>query len=285
MQEYREGYARTLRDLGYATTSATHLEAEKFKQVVAAESEEQALARASLDWTSRAAVMQYLLVDRDLLAVCGLWESYLRGHDFGRLDKRCVQDRKGVSLFPRLLGKDFIITPGLPYQVAPNGTKTKQEQRAGVVHLEAKAAGEEDLCFLRRLQRLQLDCARAGISDSEFLLRPEREDHRDFKDKAMDSAGLNKRYQKLMEKHELRAGETLHGIRRGTMQHARDTGSTPAEVGARALQVTPAVTLQYLDTSRETNGSQRDKSARKRLHSDMEASADGAGSTSQQARS
>jgi len=119
------------------------------------------------------------------------------------------------------------------------------------------------MCFLRRLQRFQRECRRGGISDSDFLLRPATADHMDFKNQAMESSAFNKRYQKLLEKQELLEGETLHGIRRGTMQHTRDTGSTQAEVGARALQVTPAVTQMYLDTSRETYGPQRARGVRR----------------------
>ena len=58
---------------GYATTSATHLSVEKLEQVVAATSEQQAQARATLNWESRAAVVEYLLLERDVLGICALW--------------------------------------------------------------------------------------------------------------------------------------------------------------------------------------------------------------------
>lgn len=259
--DYKEGYARYLTALGYATTSATHFRVEKLEQLVALVSAAQGTARDALDWADKAATVKYLLLERDMLGICGPWECYLRGHDMGRLTKLCVQDRHGWSLFPQLVEEHYTISPGQPYQLAPNGTKTTQRQRAGVVRLEARPAGQEELCFLRRLQRFQQECKRGSISESDFLLRPEAADHQDFKPEAMTSCALNKRFQSLLRKHGLYEGETLHGIRRGTMQHAVNTGSTPAEVGARALQVTPSVTQMYLDTSRETYGPQRQSGA------------------------
>lgn len=261
--DYKEGYARHLTALGYATTSATHLKAGKLEQLVAAVSATQAQARATLDWDNKKEVVKFLVLERDLLGICGLWECYLRGHDMGRLTKLCVQDRDGWSLFPQLLDDATIIRPGFPYQLAPNGTKTTQRKRAGVIHLEARPEGQAHLCFLRRLQQFQWDCQRGKIAESDYLLRPKAEHHCDFKLGPMESSAMNKRYQALLQEHGLFAGETLHGIRRGTMQHAVATGSTPAEVGARALQVTPAVTQMYLDTSRETYGPQRQAGARR----------------------
>lgn len=254
VRDYKEGYARWATSVGYATTSAQHLTKEKLVALVGETTKKQAAMRATLDWGNRTAVVQHLETDRDLVAVCGAWECCLRGHDIGLLMKQSVQDRQGHSLFPWLTQRSSVIQAGLQYQIATCGTKTVQRRRAGVVALEAKAEEEAELCFLRRLQQFMRDCQDAGLEDSCYLIRPEWPNHRGFKGAGMTSGVLNKRFQRLLMQAGLYEGETLHGIRRGTMQDAVGQGKSVAEVGAHALQKTMAVTEMYLDTSRETYG-------------------------------
>ena len=125
-----------------------------------------------------------------------------------------------------------------------------------MILLETETEEKKKLSFLRRLQLHVSNCFVTGISVSNYLLRAETSNHLDLKNEGLDSGAMNKRLQLLLKKYQLFEGETLHGIRRGSMQHAVATGQSVEEVGARALQKTRAVTVDYLDTSRETNGPQ-----------------------------
>lgn len=267
MQEFKEGYSRLLRNLGYAVTSAKHLDATKYDQAIVQTDAMQLKRRATLDWSNRTDAMQFLLVERDLLQLCGAWTTGLRGHDLGRLHFNCIQHITGISLITDLFNPDYVLSPGMPYQVAPDGTKTNQSTRAGVINGELLCVKEDSkaqLCFLRRLRRYLHDCHTAGVSTSCFIFRPLSSHGRDFEDKPADSSSLNKRYQHLLSSVSLHDGETLHGVRRGTLLADHRNGVSLADIGARALQVTPAVTRQYLDTSRETYGPVRQRGGRHR---------------------
>lgn len=131
-----------------------------------------------------------------------------------------------------------------------------------MIRLKVLSAARAEFCFLRRLHQFQLDCQRIGESLEPYLLRPESYDRRSFKAEPMSSSTLNKRFQKHLKDLNMFAGESLHGIRRSAMQHHHTQGSSLEELGRHALQVTPAVTAAYLDTSRETGGPVRQKRRR-----------------------
>ena len=265
VREYKAGYSQLLTQLGYATTSATHLTAEKFEVLVnSLRGKVVALRSAFMARKKGKQQQQYLVAVRDIAFICGAWHSALRGSNVGRLQKDDVQDEFGNSLFPRLATPTFEIVPGMQYQLAPAGTKTVHSRRAGVIRLAAEGAGREHFCFLRWMQQLERDYNVGGVSESEYMLRPEARNHVGFKDAAMDSSALNSRFKTLLEEVGEYSGETLHGIRRGTMQADFAAGKSVEEIGERALQVTPAVTKLYLDTSRETQGPVQMKGARKR---------------------
>jgi len=262
ISKYKEGYARRLWDLGYAATSAVHCKESKLVAVLERLDGEIAALRGGLDWANAEACVRLLLLERDATAICGLWDSYMRGVSMGRLRVQDVQDSEGHSLYPRLVTVEGIVVPGFRYQLALNGSKTIRRARAGVVELQVRPPGEESLCFLRRLQRYSLDMGLAHMSPSIFLFRPTTADHMGFKDAAASSGALNQRFKQHLQRCGLYAGETLHGVRRGTMQAAHQAGASVDTVGATALQVTSAVTRMYLDTSRETGGPQRRRRSR-----------------------
>ncbi len=252
VRDYKEGYARLMRDIGFATTSAVHMKEEKLVKLILLEDSLLQEAGRDLDWSNKNAAVKYLLVERDLLMLCGLWQCCSRGKEMGVLEKERVQDRNGHSLFPHLVAME--VSAGLPYQIAPKGTKKVQRNRAGVILLEAESEEKKALCLLRRMQQHTRSCMAAGVVESKYILRAETRDHSNLKLEGLSSSIMNKRMQSLLQKHSLFEGETLHGIRRGSMQQAAAEGKTVEEIGAKALQKTREVTVAYLDTSRETNG-------------------------------
>lgn len=124
--------------------------------------------------------------------------------------------------------------------------------------MEVLSVDEASRCFLRLLHGYVHDMQRAGFSLEPFLLRPSIESRAGFKPSALSSSSLNKSFQERLAEHGLGEGETLHGVRRGTMQHQRAQGASVEEVGRRALHAAPFATTElYLDTSRETGGAER----------------------------
>ena len=255
VKDYKEGYARLMREGGFATTSAVHMKEEKLVKLILLEEEILEEMKKKLDWYERKSVIKYLLLERDLLMLCGLWQCCCRGKEMGVLEKERVQDRDGHSLFPQIIVME--ITAGFPYQIAPKGTKMVQRNRAGVIWLTAEKEERKALCLLRRLQQHFRSCLAAGVSESKFIVRAETSNHYDLKAEGLSSGAMNKRMQFLLKKHNLFEGETLHGIRRGSIQQAVADGKGIDEVGAHALQKTREVTRLYLDTSRETNCPER----------------------------
>lgn len=134
-----------------------------------------------------------------------------------------------------------------------------------MVRLEVLPEAEGALCLLRRLHRFAYLCSQSGISLHPSLLRPQKENGEGFKDCSLSSSDLNKRFQKLLQAHGLWEGETLHGLRRGSLQHDAAGGSSLEAVGRHALHAPPYRTTElYLDTSREVGGGRRAHNCRKR---------------------
>ena len=68
-----------------------------------------------------------------------------------------------------------------------------------------------------------------------------------------------------MQVHGLFEGETLHGVRRGSLQHDAALGASLEAIGRHALHAPPYTTTeQYVDTSREVGGGIRLHNLKKR---------------------
>jgi hypothetical protein len=127
-----------------------------------------------------------------------------------------------------------------------------------VVPFEVLPTEQAAMCFLQRLHRFAFFASKVGLALEPFLLRPVNTNGIGFKDTCMSSSSLNKRFQKLLSEVGLWEGETLHGVRRGSMQHDAAGGATIEQIGRRALHAPPfSTTALYLDTSRETGGAER----------------------------
>ena len=95
----------------------------------------------------------------------------------------------------------------------------------------------------------------AGIAVTGYLLRPLTCRLDTFKDSPLSTTALNKRLQHHLTRLGLFEGESSHGLRRGTVIHAyQEQGLSAYDVGMRLQHAQPGgpQTLQYLDTSRET---------------------------------
>jgi hypothetical protein len=64
------------------------------------------------------------------------------------------------------------------------------------------------------------------------------------------STALASRFKALLARYCLDEGETVHGIRRGTMQHAYASGVPVLEIMQQACIVTPGICSRYLDVGR-----------------------------------
>lgn len=107
--------------------------------------------------------------------------------------------------------------------------------------------------------RLQL-CTGAGVCTTGFLLRPATDDRSGFKEAPLSTSALTKRLQHHLDRLGMFAGESSHGVRRGTVIHDhQQLGQSAAAAGRRLLHNMPGgpQTLVYLDTSRETQRSTR----------------------------
>ena len=71
--------------------------------------------------------------------------------------------------------------------------------------------------------------------------------------------------QRLLQVHGLFEGETLHGVRRGSLQRDAALGPSMEAIGRHALHAPPYTTTeQYVDTSREVGGGTRLHNQKKR---------------------
>lgn len=101
-----------------------------------------------------AAATPVMLLLRDSVDTSLAWESAVRGGNASSLAADELQDRRGNPLLPELRQAEFPFQAGYQWQLAPNGTKTQQERRAGYLPLEVKAPALRHLDPLRLIHKL-----------------------------------------------------------------------------------------------------------------------------------
>ena len=128
MAAFKTAYARQLWHLGYAECSAVSLPGSKYTQLL------QHLDREAESAWSKGEVLPSLLLQRDQLGICFAWTGGTRTNNAGKLQLMEVQDMRGHSLATQLQqSSQFPFEPGYKWQWAPNGTKPRQQRRAGVL--------------------------------------------------------------------------------------------------------------------------------------------------------
>jgi hypothetical protein len=136
VSEFLAGYSKKLWRLGYAVTSAKHLEFSKYDTLMQQLYEE--LESMLQNWDPKQP-KDYMPVLRQLRNMCLFahqWESSMRGDNSRRFSPDELQDLHGQPLAGSLLQPSFPFSAGFKYQLAPNGTKPRQQRRAGSLPMQ-----------------------------------------------------------------------------------------------------------------------------------------------------
>jgi hypothetical protein len=159
---FKATYTKQMWELGYAERSAKSLSFGSFDQLTRRLSEEGSSLLGRLASTSQllvserfSAAQPALLLQRDLTLMCLQWQSAVRGHNSCILKGEDLQDRRGSPLLPLLLqSPGFPFQPGFKWQFAPNGTKPRQQRRAGCLEMEVLPAADKHRDPLRHVHKL-----------------------------------------------------------------------------------------------------------------------------------
>ena len=109
----------------------------------------------------------------------------------------------------------------------------------------------DELCSMAWLQRVLTLSLELGQPITNFLSRPLGKDKKSFRERGLTSAAVAR----MTLQHFTAAGilgkHTVHGSRRGSMQHAVHVlGQSAEQAGAAAQIRTPAIIQRYLDPFR-----------------------------------
>lgn len=96
--QFLAGYAQHLRSLGYAETSATHLEFSKYGQLMRQLHAATVSCCQTMTATDPVSYMPLLRRLRDLTVLSHMWESAVRSDNARRLAPQELQDRHGQPL-------------------------------------------------------------------------------------------------------------------------------------------------------------------------------------------
>ena len=164
---FKRAYEQQMWALGYGECSAVSLTFEKYSQVLRQLDAEAAALRLFLAADRPTKQVALLLLQRDQLALSLQWSSAMRGMNIGRLTLSDVQDPRGQSLEPGLRQAAFPYAAGYQWQLAPNGTKPRQQRRAGVLPMTVLPGSEAYRDPLRLLhQFVQVGPAHRGPADA-----------------------------------------------------------------------------------------------------------------------
>jgi integrase len=136
----------------------------------------------------------------DLTATLYLSEAWVRGKEYGSLEKRQVNETEA--------------------KVLSGWSKTVQAEPSGRIDLGCEKR-QMQVSFLEATAMLLKETEAIGqpIGDG-FLFRPLTRDRKGFRQEAMAAGALHLRIQKALKRAGLCGGETLHSFRRSAAQHA-----------------------------------------------------------------
>ena len=137
----------------------------------------------------------------------------------------------------------MLLQPDAKLALMPDSTKTGAKD--GAMHVDLTDASYSAVPWLRR------DIAayeEAGQPITNWITRPLTRDKRSFQEMVLSSSVIAERRRLHWKAAGSDDGQTVHGSRRGSMQHdAYVLGKTLEEIAESAQIRTPAIVRRYLD--------------------------------------
>lgn len=128
----------------------------------------------------------------------------------------------------------------------PDHTKTGAKDGPMYVDITCDA-----FCVASRLQELLAAHEAAAHPITNWITRVQARNKQGFEEKGMSSAEIANRVKQHMKAAGIYANHTVHGSRRGSMQHDVYVLGKSAEEAGRAAQIrTPEIVQRYLDPHR-----------------------------------
>jgi hypothetical protein len=193
VRSFKEGYRKMLHELGVREKKAVVFKEGKIEDLVCFLRNEIGNSGEGIERCGKI---------QDLTTVPYLWETWVRGKECGRLEKRQVHEKEGI--------------------VAAGWSKTVQCEPSSTIGL-AKEEGRLAMTFLEACALLIKECEAIGqpVGDG-FLFRPMTRNWKSFRSEAITAGALRSGIQSALNRARIFEGETLHSFRRTTAQHAVD---------------------------------------------------------------
>jgi integrase len=230
---------------GARKRSAVPLGAEKVRQVVIAVRGRLGARGAPGEGNAT----ERLLLLRDVTFMSLLWNARRRGADVVRLNWEDVYVRWGAQQY--VWGEWYEMrdpsetrdTEGMVF-IIPRETKTEHAKRPNTISIARNC--DRNLCCISWMILLYqlLGEVASGLCDGPMFRVVRGVWGR------MSVQGMNNRLRKLLETYSRYEGETLHGIRRRSMQAAALVGESREQIMQSAGIITPDIVMRYLDVGR-----------------------------------
>ena len=175
------------------------------------------------------------LILRDACAFAYLWETGQRGKEGCRLRTAdfCYDDKLCSSLWGDIVAGAIPADRRVLVECSA-GTKTRQTRHPGALELAPGLAGHPG-CSMREVLPAYVRAVQASGQELAQWLFPPCNASRDGleTEHAISSGALNRRFQMHLQQIGRWHGESLHGIRRGSTQHAYAAGDQDIQTLAR----------------------------------------------------
>eukprot|EP00884_Botryococcus_braunii_P016079 jgi/Botrbrau1/3154/Bobra.0070s0120.1 len=232
--EWATGYTRWLAHLGYNQQSAHPWSLEDLQTVLAQLDERIA--------SSTGVTLLRLL--RDAFTMTILWETCSRG---ATAVSWCLDDLwlpSGGPAAPSLF-------PALQIQLGQSVLFKAIELKHNL-HPEVMTVTRKDgpLCPIQRLHALLAQSAAQGHPITQFLCRPMSAGKDCFQERRLSVAAFEEDIDLHFTAANIPYHATLHGSRRGALQHHSQQGHSLEALGLMAQIKTPSVTKRYIDPTR-----------------------------------
>ncbi|GAB4815694.1 hypothetical protein N2152v2_002740 [Parachlorella kessleri] len=260
---FKLGYARQTAAAGFEEGSAIEWRESEVQQLVQGLdaravlklAEYQLCAGHGRTHGAQQALQEALLLDRDAFAVVYLWQSMQRGKEAGSLalDDFALPDG---SALPQPL--PFPLPNGFQVDVYPGGIKQHPGKRvlepSSFVQQEGLNVLLQVPARLEQLMRLRREADRLfpgqQMAVQHYLICPSAKSRLGFEDRPLPTSALYNRIVKAAKELGLYRGQSLHGFRRGSLQHSRAQGASKEELSRQSRIQTEAVLDRYLNKRR-----------------------------------
>ena len=193
------------------------------------------------------------LLCRDAAVLLYLWITLMRGHEAGQLRVKNItlHQHDCAPAWPEI--GQWTLIEGQAVIISPDSTKVNPHPSSTFTPIWRRDEAVKGHCLMWRLHMYAKAMEDCGQPIDDYVFLPLRADNRCvFQRVGMKANAMNAMLGQHMKRLGLWQGESLHGIKRGKLQHAVFVGKESIADASRGVHKNQATTGKYVHPVRHS---------------------------------